>query len=304
MSSILGATHGAVNQGILWGIMAIGVFITFRLLDFPDLTVDGSFALGGAICAKLITVYTGINPIVAIAISTLSGCIAGYITAFLNTKFKIPAILSGILAQLSLFSINLRVMGRANTPLLKVETLFDKVEKIFNNLGIKIDRDYVALVIGIIFAMLVVVFLYWFFGTEIGCAIRATGHNANMVRAQGQNTDTTTVIALMISNGLVALSGALVAMHQGYADIQMGTGAIVIGLASIVIGEVIFSRTKSFFSALIGIVVGSVVYRIIIAFVLQMGLKTDDLKMFTAIIVSIALALPALKKFVVNRKQV
>ncbi len=302
MIGILGATQGAVIQGILWGIMAIGVFITFRLLDFPDLTVDGSFALGGATCAKLIV--DGVNPALALVIAMLTGCAAGYITAFLNTKFKIPSILAGILAQLSLFSINLRIMGRSNTPLLKEKTLFDNIQDTLKNFSINIDADYISLVVGIFFVLLVIGVLYWFFGTEIGCAIRATGHNANMVRAQGQNTNTTTIIALMISNGLVALSGSLVAMNQGYADIQMGTGAIVIGLASIVIGEVVFSKTKSFWAALIGIVVGSVLYRIIIAFVLQVGLKTDDLKMFTAIIVSVALALPELRRYYLSRKQV
>lgn len=300
---MLGAAEGAVIQGILWGIMAIGVFITFRLLDFPDLTVDGSFALGGATCARLIV--GGMSPIFAMIIAGLVGLAAGYITAFLNTKFKIPGILAGILAQISLYSINLRVMGRPNTPLLKHKTLFDNLEDFFaNTLGWGLDRNYISMIIGIVCVILVIVFLYWFFGTEIGCAIRATGHNPDMVRAQGQNTDTTVVLALMLSNGLIAFSGALVCMNQGYADVQMGVGAIVIGLASIVIGEVIFSKTKSFGSALTAIVVGSVIYRLIIALVLQLGLKTDDLKMFTAIIVSIALGIPVLKRHLVSKKAV
>lgn len=301
MSSILEITQGSIDQGILWGIMAIGVFITFRLLDFPDLTVDGSFALGGATCAKLIVL--GINPIIALIISIISGLLAGLVTALLNTKFKIPSILAGILAQLALFSINLRVMGRANTPLLRNKTMFDNFSEILSKIGINIDTKYTSLLLGIMFAIFVIVFLYWFFGTEIGCAIRATGHNANMVRAQGQSTDTTTIIALMISNGLVAMSGALVGMSQGYADINMGTGAIVIGLASIVIGEVIFSRTKSFGAALTGIVIGSIIYRIIIAAVIQVGLNPDDLKMFTAIIVTFALALPEIRRYLISKRQ-
>ncbi|MDO5695625.1 MAG: ABC transporter permease [Eubacteriales bacterium] len=300
---MLGAAEGAVIQGVLWGIMAIGVFITFRLLDFPDLTVDGSFALGGAVCARLIV--EGMAPILAMIVAGLTGLLAGYITAFLNTKFKIPAILAGILAQISLYSVNLRVMARPNTPLLKNDTLFDNVRKgLKNAFGWEIGPNYISLIIGLICVILVVLLLYWFFGTEIGCAIRATGHNPDMVRAQGQNTNTTVVLALMLSNSLVAFSGALVAMHQGYADVQMGVGAIVIGLASIVIGEVILSRTKSFASALAAIVVGSVLYRIIIALVLQLGLKTDDLKMFTAIIVSLALGVPVLKRHLNVKKAV
>lgn len=300
---MIGAAEGALIQGVLWGIMAIGVFITFRLLDFPDLTVDGSFALGGAVCARLIV--EGVSPFLAMIVAGLSGLLAGYITAFLNTKFKIPAILAGILAQISLYSINLRVMARPNTPLLKNDTLFTNLHDFLQStFGISARPNTVALIIGVAATILVVLFLYWFFGTEIGCAIRATGHNPDMVRSQGQNTNTTVVLALMLSNSLVAFSGALVGMYQGYADVQMGVGAIVIGLASIVIGEVVFSWTKSFATTLVAIVVGSVIYRMIIALVLQLGLKTDDLKMFTAIIVSIALAIPVWKRHLNAKKAV
>lgn len=302
MESILGATQGAVIQGVLWSVMAIGVYITFRLLDFPDLTVDGSFALGGATCARLMV--EGVHPFLALLIATITGFLAGYITAFLNTKFKIPAILAGILSQISLYSLNLSVMGRPNTPLLREETLFDKGENLVKSiLGLeKVSSNVIALIIGIFVAILIIIVLYWFFGTEIGVAIRASGHNPDMVRAQGQNTNITTVITLMLSNGLVALSGALIAMNQGYADVQMGVGAIVIGLASIVIGEVVFVRFRSFGGVLVAVVLGSIVYRVIIAIVLQLGLSTDYLKMFTAIIVSIALGLPVLKKHMNTRK--
>lgn len=300
MSNIIGITQGAISQGVLWGIMAIGVFITFKLLDFPDLTVDGSFALGGATCTRMLTL--GFSPTISILLSIFTGLLAGLITAFLNTKFKIPPILAGILTQLSLYSINLRIMGKPNIGLLQEKTLFKNAEEFLEKLGIKLSSDQIVLIIGILIVAIVIALLYWFFGTEIGCAIRATGHNPNMVRAQGQNTKVTTTIALMLSNAVVALSGALVSMHQGYGDVQMGIGAIVIGLAAIVIGEVIFSNVVSFANILISVVVGSVVYRLIIAFVLKVGLDTNDLKMFTAVIVSVALALPEIKRYLDSRK--
>lgn len=295
MEGILLATQGAVAQGILWGVMVLGVYITFRVLDFADMTVDGSFALGGAVCATMIT--KGMNPFAAVLAAIILGVIAGYVTGFLHTVFEIPGILAGILTQISLYSINLRIMGRSNLPLLKVDTVFDVVQKgIYKLTGIQMASVHVALLIGFIVAAGVVCLLYWFFGTEIGCAIRATGNNEYMVRALGQNTNMTKVLALMLSNGLIALSGALVAMYQGFGDVSMGTGAIVIGLASIVIGEVLFKRFKSFFGKFTAVVFGAIIYRIIVAYVLQMGLTASDLKLLTAVVVAVALAVPVMTK--------
>lgn len=300
MGGILLAVQGAVAQGILWGVMVLGVYITFRVLDFADLTVDGSFALGGALCATLI--IAGVNPFLALLGAVLAGVLAGAVTALLNTMFQIPSILAGILTQISLYSINLRIMGRSNMPLLKADTIFDTVrEWILGLTGVSLSSAHVALIIGIICAVLVVVALYWFFGTEIGCAIRATGNNEYMVRALGQNTNMTKIFALMLSNGLIGLSGALVAMYQGFGDVNMGTGAIVIGLASIVIGEVLF-RFRSFYGRLSAIVLGAVIYRIIVAAVLQMGLTASDLKLLTAVIVAIALAVPTISRYPFFRK--
>lgn len=292
--NVLLAMQGAVNQGILWGIMALGVYITFRLLDFADLTVDGSFATGGAVCA--ISLTAGVNPILAVIFAVLAGFIAGFVTGFLHTKCEIPAILAGILTQIGLYSINLRIMGRSNTPLLQVDTLFKGLSTSLN-----ISTAWITFIIGVIFAVIVIAICYWYFGTEIGSAIRATGNNEKMVRSLGVNTNTTKILGLMISNGLIAMAGALVTQSQGYADVKMGIGAIVIGLASIVIGEVIFGRKGGFAIRLLSIVIGSIVYRLIVAVVLQMGMNTDDLKLLTAILVAIALSVPVLLN---KRKQV
>lgn len=285
--SILLAIQGAISQGVLWGIMALGVYITFRLLDIADLSVDGSFATGGAVCA--VGILHGVDPLISVFLAFISGLLAGGITGLLHTKCKIPAILAGILTQIGLYSINLRIMTRSNLPLLASPTVF----KIFHQIT-HILSSWSILIIGVIFALLVALFLYWYFGTEMGSAIRATGNNEHMVRALGVNTNTTKLLGLMLSNGLVALSGALVTQSQGYADVKQGIGAIVIGLASIVIGEVIFRGKGNFFVALISIIVGSIIYRIIVAIVLQIGLSTDDLKLFTAILVAIALTVPVI----------
>lgn len=291
---LLLSLQGAIGQGILWGIMALGIYLTFRVLDIADLTVDGSFATGGAICA--ISIINGIHPIIAIVLATLSGFAAGFITGFLHTKCKMPAILAGILTQLALYSINLRIMGKSNIPLLQNSTLF----KDFANF-INMTPNWITIIIGLICSVLVIVGIYWFLGTEFGSCLRATGNNENMVRANGGNTDTTKLVGLMISNGLVAMSGALVTQQQSVADVKMGTGAIVIGLASIVIGEVIFGKKAGFKLRLVSIVIGSIVYRIIVALVLQMGLNTDDLKLLTALIVALALTIPVLLN---KRKQI
>ena len=285
-SSIFLALQGAVSQGILWGVLVLGVYITYKILDIADLTVDGSFALGGCVCAILIAGH-GMNPILALVIATLSGMAAGAVTGFLHTTFEIPAILSGILTQSALWSINLRIMGKSNIPLLKSKTIFSGFVEAT---GLK--SSAAAAIIGIIIAIIIIAALYWFFGTEIGSCLRATGNNEDMIRALGVNTKRTKLIALMLSNGLVGLSGGLVCQSQKYADIGMGTGAIVIGLAAIVIGEVLMGKCRSFASRLTAAVVGSIVYFLIRAIVLQMGMDANDMKLLSAIIVAIALCVP------------
>lgn len=288
---MLGAFLGAISQGVLWGIMVLGVYITFKLLDIPDMTVDGSFTLGGFICAILIS-DGKINPILVLICAILGGLIAGAVTGILHTIFEIPAILAGILTQISLWSINLRIAHkRSNITLPKLGNIFSIVASMT---GMK--KSQVALVLGIIIVIVIIALLYWFFGTEMGSALRATGNNEAMVRALGINAKTMKLIALMISNGLVALAGALVCQSQGYADINMGTGAIVVGLAAIVIGEVLLGWVKPFYAKLGAAVIGSVVYFIIRAIVLQMGLDSDYMKVLSAVIVAVALSFPVLSK--------
>ncbi len=286
------ALLGAVSQGILWGIMVLGVFITFKLLNIADLTVDGSFALGGSVCAVL--VVAGCNPFLAILAAMLAGMAAGAVTGFLHTVFKIPAILAGILTQIALWSINLRIMGKSNTPLLQNETIFSWAT---NLSGLSTNLSSVC--VGLVVAIIVIALLYWFFGTEIGSACRATGNNEAMVRALGVNTKFTKMIALVLSNGLVGLSGGLICESQKYADIGMGTGAIVIGLAAIVIGEVLwrllpFAKMHAFGGLLASAVVGSIVYFLIRAIVLQLGMDANDMKLLSAIIVALALCTPVI----------
>lgn len=287
MQSILLALQGALSQGLLWAIMALGVYITFRLLNTSDLSVDGSFATGGSVAAILIS--NNVNPILAILAAIFSGAMAGFITGFLHTKCKIPAILSGILTQLSLYSINLRIMGRSNIPLLKYDNIFKSFSE-----ATGINTMMSTIIIGAIIIILVIGIMYWFFGTEIGSALRATGSNENMVRSLGVDTNYAKIIGFMIANALVAFSGALVSQSQGYADVKMGTGAIVIGLASIIIGEVLVRKGTNFALKLSAIVFGSIVYRSAVAVVLQLGLNTDDLKLFTAVLVAIALTAPVI----------
>ncbi len=283
-----------ISQGLLWSVLAIGVYLTFRVLDVADLTVEGSFPLGAAVAASLLT--TGVSPIPAILVACLAGMLSGIATGLLTTKFKIPALLSGILTMIALYSVNLRVMGKANLPLLGIDTLFTQFGWISE------DKQTVIFAVGLVVVLLVGALCYWFFGTEIGAAIRATGFNPNMIRANGVNTDVTVILGLLLSNGLVAVSGALVAQSNGFADVGMGVGTIVIGLASVIIGEVLFG-TPSFWRCLISVVLGSVVYRIVIAVVLQMGMPPNDLKLFTAILVAAALALPLLRGKVKERQR-
>ena len=284
------ALQGAVSQGILWGIMVLGVFITYKMLDIADLTVDGSFALGGCVAAVMIT-EQGADPIVALLGGLGAGVIAGLITGLLHTIFDIPAILAGILTQIALWSINLRIMGKSNIPLLNHATVFSEVSR-----ALGVSNSVAMGIVGIGVTVLSIVLLYWFFGTEIGSAMRATGNNEDMCRALGIDVRVTKLLALMISNGLVGLSGALVCESQKYADIGMGTGAIVIGLAAIVIGEVLGrlvpGGVRAFGSRLVSAVAGSVVYFLIRAIVLQMGMDANDMKLLSATIVALALCVP------------
>lgn len=298
MNGVFLAMQGAVAQGVLWGIMVLGVYITYRLLDIADLTVDGSFALGGCVCAVMI-LNKNMDPVLALVMATLAGAAAGAVTGMLHTAFEIPAILAGILSQISLWSINLRIMsGKSNLPLLKAETLISKFVAMTG-----LTQSQCSLIVGIVVAVLMICLLYWFFGTEIGSALRATGNNEDMIRALGVNTKMTKMLALMLSNALVGLSGGLVCQSQKYADIGMGTGAIVIGLAAIVIGEVLLGRLRSFGSKLTSAVVGSVVYFLIRAVVLQMGMSTNDMKLLSAVIVALALCIPvAISKYRLNRE--
>ncbi|NLW11051.1 MAG: ABC transporter permease [Clostridiaceae bacterium] len=278
--------QSAVSLGILWGIMSLGVYITFRVLNFADLTVDGSFTLGGAVSAVLAA--RGVNPLLAVLIAMVGGMMAGLTTGLLNTKLRIPGLLASILTQIALYSINLRVMGSPNIPLLRVPTIFTWLG------DIGFPTRWISMGVGLVFMAGVIALMYWFFGTEIGSAIRATGDNPHMIRALGVHTDTTIILGLVMGNALVALSGGLIAQQQGYGDIGMGTGAIVIGLAAIIIGEVLFTQ-RNFMFRLMAVIFGSIVYRIVITLVLRFGLKSTDLKLFTAVLVALALYLPVMR---------
>ncbi|WP_313184580.1 ABC transporter permease [Lacrimispora sp.] len=289
MSGLLVSLQDAVVQGVLWGIMVLGVYITYKLLDIADLTVDGSFAMGGCVCAVMILNFH-VDPWIALGIAAVAGMAAGAMTGLLHTIFEIPAILAGILTQIGLWSINLRIMGgKSNVPLLKTDTIMSKFIAVTG-----LSKQAAAMIIGIGLAIVMISFLYWFFGTEIGSAMRATGNNQAMIRAQGVNTNWTKLLALTISNGLVGLSGGLVCQSQKYADIGMGTGAIVIGLAAIVIGDVLMGKLRSFASKLISAVVGSVIYFVIRAMVLRMGMDANDMKLLSAAIVAVALCVPVM----------
>ena len=289
LANLPGALPGACAQGLIWGIMAIGVYITYRILDVADLTVDGSLGTGGAVCVVL--VLNGVPVGVALVAATLAGMLAGLVTGLFHTACGIPAILAGILTQLALYSINLRIMGKSNTPILAKGTVFSAVS---NMTGL--PQSTVAIILGILLAVAIVAILYWFFGTEIGSALRATGNNEYMIRALGVNTNSTKMIALVLSNALIGLSGALICQSQKYADIGMGTGAIVIGLAAIVIGEVLGrllpGGLTQFSVRLASAVFGSVVYFLIRAIVLQLGMDANDMKLLSAVIVAVALCVP------------
>ena len=288
-SNLLASLPGAVAQGLIWGLTAIGVYITFKVLDLADLTVDGTMATGGAVCLVLMT--HGVNLWVALLCAFLAGMLAGLVTGVLHTFMGIPAILAGILTQLALFSVNLRIMGKSNTPILAKGTIFSSVSHMTG-----LPQSTIAIILGIVLAVAIVATLYWFFGTEIGSALRATGNNEYMIRALGVNTNSTKMIALVLSNALIGLSGALICQSQKYADIGMGTGAIVIGLAAIVIGEVLGrllpGGLTQFSVRLASAVFGSVVYFLIRAIVLQLGMDANDMKLLSAVIVAVALCVP------------
>lgn len=284
MGAFISAIPGAVAQGLIWGIMAIGVYITFRVLDFADLTVDGTLATGGAVL--VMTMMNGMNVYVALLLSFIAGCVAGLVTGVLNTLLGIPPILAGILTQLALYSVNLRILGKSNQAL--------SIYK-YHVLASMTDITK-AIIIVAIFVVAIIAILYWFFDTELGHSIRATGCNQNMSRANGINIKFTKIVALILSNGLVALAGGLLSQYQGFADVNMGRGAIVIGLAAVIIGEVIFGKIfKNFALRLLAVAFGGIIYYIVMQFVINLGLNTDDLKLLTAVIVAIFLGIPYLK---------
>lgn len=297
MGSLINALPGAVSQGLVWGIMALGVYVTYRILDVADLTVDGSLATGGAVCVMMIR--AGVNPWVALLAAFVAGGVAGLVTALLHTKCGIPAILAGILTQLALYSVNLRIMGgKSNQPV-----SVDKYNLIVSQRYVR-EFSLSNPMIPIIIVLAVIIgVLYWFFGTEKGCSIRATGANKNMARAQGINPDNDIILGLILSNALVALSGALIAQYQGAVDVNMGRGAIVIGLAAVIIGEVVFKKIKhNFAGTLTFVTFGAVIYYIVIQITLLLGLNTNDLKLITAVIVGLFLALPYWKGKVSERR--
>ncbi len=292
MEAFISSLPGAVAQGIIWGIMAIGVYLTYRVLDVADLTVDGSMATGGA--TLVMCVIGGMDVWLAMIVAFLAGCLAGLITGILHTAFGIPAILSGILTQLALYSINLRILGNKANQTLSVSKYDIFVSLRFINKSI--------LVVAICTVILILV-LYWFFGTEMGHSIRATGCNQAMARANGINTKSRIIIGLVLSNGIVGLSGALLVQYQGFADVNMGRGAIVIGLAAVIIGDVIFGKLfKNFSLKLLAVVFGGIIYYIVITAVLRMGLNANDLKMLTALVVALFLAIPYWKTKVAPKK--
>ena len=307
MTGFINALPGAVSQGLIWGIMAIGVYITYKILDITDLTVDGSFCTGGAVFAVLFS--GGVSLPAALLAAVLAGMAAGLVTGLLHTLCGIPAILAGILTQLSLWSINMAIMSMKASVAISI-TNPEVLEKLLVSLrfvqdvakGTRPFYRHPIFVVGL-FTVVLIALLYWFFGTELGCSLRATGSNERMSRAQGINTDFNKVLGLMVSNGMVALSGALLAQYQGFVDVGMGRGAIVIGLAAVIIGEVAFSKIfHNFALKLLAVVIGAILYYIVIQVVLWLGLNTNDLKMLQALVVAMFLAVPYWKNRYFKKK--
>ncbi len=292
IGSLINALPGACAQGLIWGIMAIGVYITYKILDLADLTVDGTMCTGGAVCVMMM--LSGHSLPVSLICAFLVGMLAGLVTGVLHTAMGIPAILAGILTQLGLYSINLRIMlGKANQAI-NVNN-YPLIVSLRNIRGVPIYKN--AIFVVLIFVVVIIAILYWFFGTELGCAIRATGSNPNMSRAQGINTDLNKILGLMLSNGLVALASALLAQYQGFVDVNMGRGAIVIGLAAVIIGQVLFGKfARNFAFKLAAVALGAIIYYLVLQFVLWLGLNANDLKLLSATVVAIFLAIPYLKK--------
>ena len=288
--NLINAMPGAVAQGLIWGIMAIGVYITFRVLDMAALTVDGTLCTGGAVCIMMM--QSGQNVWVSMGVALVAGMLAGMVTGLLHTFMGIPAILAGILTQLGLYSVNLKIMGKANQAI-NVDK-FDLLVSLRYIKGVPFYKNTILLVA--VQIVLLIVVLYWFFGTELGCSLRATGCNDKMARAQGINTDFNRVLGLMISNGLVALSGALLGQYQGFADVNMGRGAIVIGLAAVIIGEAVFGKVfRNFGFRLLAVALGSIIYYFVLQIVIWLGIDTDLLKLLSAAVVAVFLAIPTWK---------
>ena len=285
-TALLNAMPGAISQGLIWGIMAIGVYITYKVLDIADMTVDGTLCTGGAVF--IMATIGGCSIPVALAMAFGAGLLAGLATGLLHVACGIPSILAGILTQLSLYSVNLRIMGKSNQPINA-----NNYDLLISSRNVKaISMENPIFVVGII-VILTIAALYWFFGTEVGCSLRATGSNANMARAQGINTDLAKVLALMLSNGLVALSSALLSQYQGFADVSMGRGAIVVGLAAIIISEVLFGKIFiNFALKLLGVALGAIIYYVVYQVVIGLGMSGDDMKLITALIVAVFLTVP------------
>ena len=285
-AALINAMPGAISQGLIWGIMAIGVYITYKILDVSDLTVDGTMCTGGAVF--IMSTVAGCSIPVALLLAFLAGMAAGLVTGLLHTACGIPAILAGILTQLALYSVNLRIMGKANQPINA-----SNYTLLISSRNVKtLSFSNPIFVVGVAVVILIAL-LYWFFGTELGSSLRATGSNPNMSRAQGINVNFTKVLGLMLSNGMVALSSALLSQYQGFADVNMGRGAIVIGLAAVIIGEVIFSKVfRNFALKLLSVVLGAVIYYVVYQFVIWLGMSGDDMKLITALIVAVFLTIP------------
>ncbi len=291
LTNILNSLPGAVAQGLIWGVMAIGLYITYSILDVADLTVDGSICTGGAVCVMMM--INGYSVTVSMLCAFAAGMLCGFATGFFHTVMGIPTILAGILTQLALYSVNLKILGKANQALNAGK--YELLVSLRNVRNVPFYQN--TIFIGAIFVVIIVAVLYWFFGTSLGCSLRATGSNLNMSRAQGINTKVNTVLGLMISNGFVALSGALLAQYQGYADVNMGRGAIVTGLAAVIIGGAVFGKiTKNFAARLIAVALGGVIYWIVYQLIISLGFDADLLKLLSALVVAVFLAVPYLKR--------